>query len=154
MSTGEVTFYRKSNVFSDSEGSQFALKPGNKRKQLCSGITFAAVEIQPHLQDMAYLPAKLCSKGGYKGTESPAGMWKGLDRTSLIITWPGYQCWCRAAHMSQKIIDSTLKTLLVERRYLQWHKCTNGGLDPQGLKRNGFLVLICVGLWSVHLFYN
>ena len=46
------------------------------------------------------------AKQGAKGNESPAGMWKGLDSNSLIITWPGYQCWCHATHMYLKIIDN------------------------------------------------
>ena len=110
MSVGEVIFYRRSNISPASEGSQSALKPGNKRKQLCSGITFATVEMQPHLWDRAR-QAIYCqgcaAKQSTKGTESPAGMRKGLDSTSLIITWPGYQCWCHAMHMCQKITNST-----------------------------------------------
>lgn len=66
--------------------------------------------MQPHLWDTAGQPIYCqgcAAKQGTKGTESPAGMWKGLDSTSLIITWPGYQCWCHATQMYQKLTDST-----------------------------------------------
>lgn len=116
MSTAEVMFYR-SNISPASEGSQIALKSGYERNQLCSRVTFAIVEIQPHLWDTAGLPISqqgCTAKEGTKGTESPAGMWKGLDNTSLIVMWPGYHCSCHTSHMSQKITDNTVKTSLAK----------------------------------------
>lgn len=156
MSVG-VIFYSRSNIFPASEASQSSLKPGYKIKQLCSGITFATVEMQPHLWDTAGQPIYCqgcAAKQGTKGTESPAGMWKGLDSTSLIIMWPGWQYWCHAVHMCQKIIDSTKKSLLAKRRYLQWHKSPNVGQDPVGLTGSGVLLLISIGVAAVQLCRN
>lgn len=89
-------------------------------------ITFT-VERQPHHWDTAGQPiyCQGCTaKQGTKGTESPAGMWNGLDSTSLIITWPGYQCWCQATHTHQK------KCLRLWPKEDAW-----GGTNPQMLGR-------------------
>lgn len=85
----EIIFCRRSNISPVSEGSQSALMLGNKRKQLCSGTIFATVEVLSHLRDTAGQPiyCQVCAaKQGTVGTESPAGMWKGIDSTSLIVT--------------------------------------------------------------------
>lgn len=88
-------------------------------------ITFTA-ERQPHHWDTAGQPIQGCAaKQGTKGTESPAGMWNGLDSTSLIIAWPGYQCWCHATHTCQ---NKCLR--------LYWPKGGAwGGTNPQMLSR-------------------
>lgn len=89
--------YRSSNISTASEGSQSALKPENNRKAIMFRnyfhITFT-VERQPHHWDTAGQPIYCqgcAAKQGTKGTESPTGMWNGVDRTSLTTTQPGYQ---------------------------------------------------------------
>lgn len=107
MSVGGVIFYRSSNISPASEGSQSALKPENNRKAIMFRnyfhITFT-VERQPHHWDTAGQPIYCqgcAAKQGTKGTESAAGMWNGLDSTSLIITWPRISVWCHATHTCQ-----------------------------------------------------
>lgn len=89
-------------------------------------ITFT-VERQPHHWDTAGQPiyCQGCTaKQGTKGTESPAGMWNGLDSTSLImarvsVLVSGY------SHSSKEV----LKTL-AKGRCLRWYKSPNVWQDP------------------------
>lgn len=50
--------------------------------------------------------------------------------------------------------DSTKKSLLTKRRYLQWHKSPNVGQDPVGLTGSGVLLLISIGVAAVQLCRN